>query len=208
MELLSPRYLDTRRTVIGFNPPNDWDCCLEDEARMMQEIESLGGLCVVCKSPDWGDAGAKEPWKTQPRGSRPVSKTGSQTIAALAAVLGTDVEVISYVCPEGWDGNIQITTNLYTGGGFEEGGGQLVWRIRYNAGIGAYYANNYGSILTTQGSLQAQGLPDWGAGLLIRSNQRISYDCRCTDAALLDPAARVICTLKGYIWPRKGASNL
>jgi hypothetical protein len=111
---------------------------------------------------------------------------------------GVETPVITFQVPPGYDGVIVNPVNEYTGTGFFEGSGDIVWRIRLNR----RYVKDYGNIQTTLGSLT---LPMSAQTHTIRleSNQIVTYTATLGAGALgrLN-GGKIICAIIGWTYPQ------
>lgn len=172
-------------------PNNGFDLALDDEKRMWEAIQEFGGLEAICP----GHRYAMPPWVKQPEQGRRFSKISS---IPLPAVEQRDFLVATMQVPLGYDGVIPSVVNLYTGMGFFEGSGDLVWRIQLNE----RYVRDYSNITTTIGSLTTPYPANTGAVRLL-SGQTVNYYVRLGAGALGNlTGGRIICGLFGYFWPR------
>lgn len=106
--------------------------------------------------------------------------------------------VLRFKVPRGYNGLIEAIYNEYTGGGFLEGSGDLIWRIRLNSEA----VRNYGNIRTTMGSLVVPR-PISG-GVFVMSDQLVEYTIEHTAGSGLapGPGTRILCGLRGLFRPR------
>jgi len=120
--------------------------------------------------------------------------TTSSIVTPLAGAAET--VVLTFTVPFGVDGSIRGIHNQYTGPGFVEGSGDLIWRIR----VAGAYVRNYNDIRTTMGSLVNPRLVEGGVEIL--SDQLVEYTVEHTALSLLPAAGtRIICSLRGRFWP-------
>jgi hypothetical protein len=176
--------------------PNHFDACLEQDTAIWYTIACLGGITGLCKSP----SAPKYPDEDQPWLTMPAQGKRFQEIATVpvgAFVLNTDLAVVTFQVPIGYDGVINANTNHFIGNGFAEGSGDIEWRIQ----LSRRYAPDYGNILTSLGDL-ASPTGFSGGGIRIYSHQTIRYLARITNFATLDPNGRVLCALTGWFYPR------
>lgn len=200
-----PLYYDIRR-VRSHQYPNDWDLCLQGEVDLLRGIENHGGLKKVCCRNTYDDPESVAPWRGMPTAGIPFEKTESLLISDLT--INTDTPVLQFRVPEGFDGICESVVNLMIpgsgGGSFDEGSGELAWRIAFlwsTVSTVLYYANDYGNILTTLGSLTNRYELS-GGGIRLYSNQDITYLVNQSDMDL-DPTARILCSMRGYWYPRR-----
>jgi hypothetical protein len=174
-------------------PPNAYNSILQVESDLWGYIQARGGMTKLC--PGSADLYPQPPWVKQPSQGKRYSKISS---IALPAADATDYEVLSFYVPLGFDGVIISTVNLYTGTGFEEGSGDLTWRIKLNQ----RYVKDYGAITTSIGSLQTPYNINSGA-IRIQSRQLVQYIVNRSVASGGNlNGGRIVCGLFGWYWPR------
>lgn len=134
-------------------------------------------------------------WVRAPAGFLPFRKVG--TVPTPLAVTG-DVEVLNFQVPQGYDGVIAGLFHLYTGPGFQEGNGDLQWRIIINR----VYAIHLGNVQVSLGSRQ-QPYPVDG-GIFIQSGNRIRYIVNAPNLSggILPLASQIVCGLEGLFYAR------
>jgi hypothetical protein len=112
---------------------------------------------------------------------------------------GLDTTVLTLDVPHGWDGVIKSLSHNYTGGGFVDGSGLLIWRILRDGQA----VKNFDSISVEFGR-PAEPIELAGPGIPVYSGQCITY---IVNHALLSglPVAgsSIICSFGGYFFPRK-----
>lgn len=109
----------------------------------------------------------------------------------------SDTQVIAFVVPDGWIAVIKATFNSYQNNAFQEGSGDLIWRID----IDGTYAPGFDAITTTLGSVQYPR-PIIGA-MIATSGQTVRYTVS-VDAGTGIPtgsSVKVICGFDGYFVP-------
>jgi hypothetical protein len=116
-----------------------------------------------------------------------------------------DVIVFSFPVPLGYDGFLLGQFNSYTGAGFLDGSGDLVWRVAANLTLNlARYVRDCGNILVQLGTPKLfQTIP---GGHLVRSGNTCSYIVAAPNITGSLPApgtGMIICGLRGYFFPRK-----
>jgi len=115
----------------------------------------------------------------------------------LPVVLDVDTPVLTLKVPYGYDGVLTHVFNVFTGTPFDEGTGDLIWRVQ----VGNRFARDLGEIVTTRGSLN-NGFQIPGSGIILRSDQLVTYLVNVTSALVGPPGARVICGMAGWFWPK------
>jgi hypothetical protein len=140
------------------------------------------------------DPTTKPPWEAAPPGAQPFDIQGILTTPALGTV---DAVVLTYTIPFGWDAVIRGISNRYTGPGFSEGGGDLIWRIYVNRAA----AKNYDNIRVTFGTGDQNRKVD-GNGIRVFGTEVVEYTVS-VDAAAAIPIAgtRIIVGISGYEYP-------
>lgn len=173
-------------------PPNEFNLCLDDEARLWTAINRCGGLKALCPGHNYPDP----PWVKMPGQGKRYGHPSSIPLAS--AVLDTDTVVQSFLVPLGYDGVIVAPMNLYTGTGFQEGSGDLTWRIKINM----RYVRDYGAITTSMGSL-TQPYYNANSQIFLQSGDLVQYLVNRATGSLGNLAGgRIIAGLWGWYWPR------
>lgn len=176
--------------------PNHWDACLQHDSLVWHTIQCCGGIQGVCKRATMVEYAEDDPpWIQPPVQARRFQMINTTPLAAF--ILNTDLAVVTFQVPIGFDGVIKGNVNRFIGPGFAEGSGDIEWRIQ----LSRRYAPDYGLILTSLGDLTAP-VSFAGGGIRIYSNQVIRYIARITNFAFLDPNGRVLCALYGWFYPR------
>lgn len=132
------------------------------------------------------------PWIYTPEGFKPFDYMAS---IATPAIGGGDTTVLSFQVPNGYNGIISKYSLNYSGGGFVEGSGALIWRIlRDGAAI-----EGFDSINTSRGTPATPRELD--TGIQIRSNQIISVVVN--NVAQAGGGTFCIASLVGRVWPAR-----
>jgi len=132
------------------------------------------------------------PWIQRPSGFLDFDQVNA--IALPGAPLPAAANVIFGNVPQGYDGVIEYYSCNFTGGGFVDGSGDIIWRVLADGRA----IRNFENIQSEMGSL-ATPRP---VKIRIYSNQ--NYAFTVTHVANLLLAGNIICCLKGYFYPRKG----
>src|SRR5688572_14489260 len=102
------------------------------------------------------------------------------------------------IVPTGYDGVITSNVNSYTGQNFQEGSGDIHWRIKLNQ----RYVPYYGDITTSIGSLTTPYTVNNGS-IRVQSRQVITYIAELGAGALGNlTGGRIVCSLFGWTYPR------
>jgi hypothetical protein len=131
----------------------------------------------------------KYPWIYPPASYQAFDYQGA--IAMPTAGSG-DTNVFSFPVPFGWRGVIKRISCNITGGGFNQGSGDILWRITADGRA----IKGYDQILTELGSIQFPRPTD---GILVYSNQLIALVTN--NVNIVAAAVFVLGSLAGYFWP-------
>ena len=110
----------------------------------------------------------------------------------------SDVTVVEFYVPDGWIAVIKKVSNDYANNSFQEGSGDLIWRVD----VDGVYPPGYENITTRLGSLQH---PRCLAGaILAMSGQRVRYtvSVSATAGIPVGNTAYTICSFDGYFVPQ------
>ncbi len=135
------------------------------------------------------------PWVKMPQQGKRFSPIGS---IPLPTTYNTDILVLSFRVPLGYDGVIKYVVENYTGQGFSEGSGDLIWRISLNQ----RFVKNYGNTNVQLGSLVAgPSIPN--SEIILLSNQLVQFWINVAPAAAGDlNGGRILSAAFGWFWPR------
>jgi hypothetical protein len=169
--------------------PNHWDGCLAQDILIHMRAGPQRACCYPLILDDYTFVRA-------PKNSIPFRKVSA--IPTPLAISG-DVVVLDFQVPTGYDGLIAGLFHVYTGPGFQEGNGDIEWRLLVNK----TYAVHLGRVLVTLGS-RAQSYPVEG-GIQIQSGQRIQYIVNVPNLSggILPLASQIVCGLEGLFYARQ-----
>lgn len=138
---------------------------------------------------------SQRPWIQEPTGSIPFDEQG--VVAAPGAPQpGVSIPVVSFQCPQGYDGVINWISNNVTDPAYIDGSGDLIWAILINGRP----VRNFGMITVQKGTL-AQGREI--SPIRLFSGDIVSYTVQFAAGAV---TGQVICSLSGYFYPSRGIS--
>jgi hypothetical protein len=174
--------------------PNAFTECLYRDGALWGEIIARGGIEAVC-CPAMSNAGVTPPWIAMPPEGRRFQQIGS---IPTGVVENTDLLVLTFDVPLGYDGVIVSIVQMFTAAGFAEGSGDLNWRIRINR----RWLKDFGNTTTTLGTVAAPCMIYRG-GIRLRTKQVVSYFVNLGTGATgrLDPNGRIICACFGWFYP-------
>lgn len=166
-------------------------------AGLGQGAADVGASCVVAQQ--WAQGYWPYPWSEMPPGGLPFDPFDSIVTPNANSV---ETLVLQFQVPFGYDGIVLGVTNLFTGPGFVEGSGNLIWRIRIGSpNLQGRPQRNYSDIRNTLGTL-AQPREVHG-GIAIVSGQFLEYTVTHALGSPIVPAGtRIICNIAGFYWPR------
>src|SRR5262249_11923755 len=111
--------------------------------------------------------------------------------------VGVLAQIVTITAPIGWDGVINRIAHGFLGGTFQEGTGDLIWRILLNSPtVIGQPIKNYGALITSFGSVN---YPREISGFILRSGQTAYYVVD-VENDLLVGGTRIFATFSGYFW--------
>lgn len=183
--------------VQGCRPRNHFDWCMFDEALRLRKI-TFPPSCTIpreyrCRYPvPWGDDfGAN----AIPAQAEPLNKTGGIVTPATAA---GDTLVIEERVPQGYDGLLQGVYWFYTGSGFDQGSGDIIWRVQ----LGQRFLEDLGAVPYQMGSPQSPMPMTEGQILLSGQTVRVLVNVPNLSGMIQVGASRIAAGLIGFYWPR------
>lgn len=118
-----------------------------------------------------------------------------QAALALPAV-GTESTVLTFLIPQGYDFFIRRISHNFTGGGFVQGSGDIIWRLLIdNAPV-----KNFQNMSSEKGSVDAPRDID---GIRAYSGQTLLYTVLHAANAALN--GNIICSVNGSLYPSEGS---
>lgn len=133
-------------------------------------------------------------WQAMPAMGQPYREAGAITTPEP----GNEAVIHSFSVPTGWDGCIRALSNQYNGPGFEQGSGDLVWRLRVNGS----YIKGYDNITTSLGDSSAPY--ELQGAIRIFSGQLVEYVvAHDADSDLATTGTQIIVTAAGWFWPKE-----
>lgn len=169
--------------------PNGCAKTLERRAHLWKVIGDMGGLQKICCHNQ--KVYQEPPWLKMPAGGRQYQEIGSIPTPAND---GANHVVHQFKVPTGYDGVITSVANFFTGAGFLEGSGDIVWRVT----IGRAWCRNFGSIDTTLGSLTSP-CPLFRGGVRVYSEQVVQYLVNIPVASAI-AGGRIVCAFFGWFY--------
>ena len=132
--------------------PNDYDAQIDKESSYWKWIAMHGGIKSCCRIPELGTPiWSQPPWQVMPSSGLRlnqvyVADTGTVPFDGADHLLG------EFVVEEGYDGAVTNFAFGFTGNGFTQGSGNLIWRVK----IGQRYAHNLGNVTIAIGDITDQ----------------------------------------------------
>ena len=140
--------------------------------------------------------GVDYPWTKQPPNSRPFDFQQEISTPAVDTIFHNVININNENCilvPVGYDGVINSYSCNFTGGGFVDGSGDLVWRITRNGNP----IKNFEFILTERGD---PNQPIKVNDIRIYSGDRVQFLINHANNPALS-IGYIICDLGGYFYP-------
>lgn len=181
----------------GCRPRNHFDWCMWREALSLRKIV-FPPMCTIPAEyrkrfpVPWGDDfGAN----AIPAQAAPLNRTGGIITPATAA---GDTLVIEERVPQGYDGLLQGVYWFYTGSGFDQGSGDIVWRVQ----LGQRFLEDLGAVTFQMGSPQSPMPLTEGQILLSGQTVRVLVNVPNLSGMIQIGASRIAAGLIGFYWPR------
>jgi Putative Ig domain len=171
-------------------PINLYDLCAEDEVRRTRRIHFKPSCSIPCNQLPWD-----EDANPVPAGGRPFHITGTIVTPATAA---GDVLVCQDRVPCGYDAFLTSIYQIYQGSGFQQGSGDIVWRIRRNLLWLKQLGNNPYALGSFRNPMPLT------EGQIIVSGSLFSYFVNVPNLSgmIQIGASRISCGMLGFYWPR------
>lgn len=181
--------------------PNRWDLSLMNKARMWEWIQNHGGLRSCCRVPELGPPiWDQPPWQVMPSNGLEYRYPFSGTLASISGgppFDGSDTVIGSWRVQAGFDGVINHFICGFTGDGFLDFSGDIVWRVL----VDNRYVKNLGNVTNTYGDFATQMLiPGYGWRLI--SGQTVSVIVAIANGASVSDGI-VTAGLFGWTYPRR-----
>lgn len=162
-------------------------------AELQQRLLGGKGVSVKLPTTDKLQSRVPPPWVEAPPGRVPIDFFGTVAMP----LVGAQAVILTFPVPEGYDGVITDYALNYTGAGFVNGSGDLVWQILANGRP----IRNFSNITAQKGSEQfprkiSSGIPIYSGQIITVIIQHVA------NVAL---GAAVTASLLGYLYPRQGA---
>jgi len=156
--------------------------------------------------PDYnGDAFVRPPpWSEMPVGGRPFNYI--RVLDPTPAADGTETIVLNQQVPDGMNAVIFGVMNYFQGAGFEQGAGDLIWRLRTgpNSATQGRPVLGFSDIRTFLGDFYRSFMQVDG-GILVASTDYIIYTVTHALVSPIVPAGTsIFAGIKGYYWPQGG----
>lgn len=183
--------------IQGCKPRNKWDWCMVEEAIRMRRIK----FPPLCSVPEEFRNFYPLPWADDfgvdavPPEAAPFRNAGG---IVTPTTLAGDTVVISERVPQGYDGILLGAYWFYTGSGFVEGDGDIVWRVQLNL----RFLENLGNVLFQMGTPQSPMPMTEGQILLSGQTARVLVNVPNLSGAIQIGASRIVAGLIGFYWPR------
>ena len=183
-----------------FDPTED-DLAILSESAMWRWISEHGGLKSCCRIPEMGAPFyTLAPWIQKPLNGIDYKKLFFQPLTAFqsgGAFTGVDTVIGQWRVDHAFDGVITKLVFGFTGTGFEQASGDIVWRLKY----GQRFARDLGNVLNTYGDLQTALLVEADHIQLISDQTVTLY----ANIPANSPVAggQVFGGTFGWMWPRR-----
>jgi hypothetical protein len=179
--------------------PNKWDRKILREAQAWNWIAAHGGLKSCCRIPELGaPIWEQPPWEVMPSQGQEYRQMYRLLASATSGgppFDGTDTIVGQFRVPIGYDGVLTTIVTGFTGSGFVDGSGSIVWRVK----IGARYAKTLGNVLFSYGSFQTALLVP-GISIRMISGQTLQLIASVPNGSPISTDASSYITMAAFGW--------
>lgn len=192
--------LQRTTTLPAYQQPNEYDLCTAEEALIWDSIIPGRGLYNLC-CPRGRKPYVNKPWISMPAEGRRFKPIGILDAPDLTnpANLNVPFTVLSEYCPLGYNGVITDVVLTWSGTGFVEGSGDLVWRVSADN----RYLRDYGNVQTSLGSLTYPSpVPRGGLVIMSRNLVKVDVEFGTNSGASLSASGKVIVSITGWWWAR------
>jgi hypothetical protein len=156
-DALLPPALQRTNPLVGQVTPyraNSWDQKLRSRTALWGWIKAHGGLKSCCRLYELGAPIYDDPpWMVMPSQGEKFEKMFSQPLTAFqtAGIFnGLDVVLGRFTVPNGYDGTVNRFVCRFTGDGFLDFSGSIVWRLK----VANRFAHDLGNVTNTFGDFQ------------------------------------------------------
>ena len=185
----------------GLFVPTEDDLAILNESAMWRWISEHGGLKSCCRIPEVGAPFfGIPPWIQKPLNGIDYKKLFFQPLTAFqtaGAFNGVDTVIGQWRVDHAFDGVITKLVFGFTGDGFDQASGSIVWRLKY----GQRYARDLGNVLNTYGDLQTALLVEADHIQLISDHTVTLY--ANIPAGSPVSGGQVFGGTFGWMWPRR-----
>jgi Putative Ig domain len=190
----------TSVTISGGGPPkvrgtckkfNNWDECIADETWRTRRI-TFPPSCSIPK--EWAN---RLPWD-EDVAAIPYQAVPFNVAKSIPTPGAVDTLVCEGKVPFGYDGLLTAIYQSFEGSGFDNGSGDIVWRIQINQRFVLGLSNNPYAL----GSSRQPTPLTQGQILLSGQTFRYIVNVPNTSGGLIVAGSRVSCGLLGFYWPR------
>jgi hypothetical protein len=178
--------------------PNQFDAKMLREAAAWRWISLHGGLKDCCRIPELGaPVWDTPPWQSMPSNGIPMSQMFSQLTASFPFD-GSDTLLGAFQVPSGFDGAINRFVCSFTGTGFTDFSGSIVWRLM----VGSRFARDLGNVVNTYGSFQTAFLVPGSDIIRLTSGQSVLLFASIPNGSPVTGGA-VAAGAFGWLYPRR-----
>lgn len=181
--------------------PTSHDLDILRQSAVWRWIYEHGGLESCCRIPELGTPQFVIPPHVQkPTNGLDFEKMFFQPLSAFqtAGVFnGIDTVIGQWRVPNAWDGVIKKVVFGFTGDGHNEGSGDIVWRLK----IGQRFANDFGNVVNSYGSLQTALLVQQ-QNIKLLSGQTVTLLGNIPATSTIS-GGEIFAGNFGWIWPRR-----
>jgi hypothetical protein len=182
---------------------NRYDYRLRYEAMLWQWMAEHGGLRSCCRIPDLGaPIWNKPPFTVMPARGEELQEMFALPLASVSGgppFNGNDTVLGKFDVPNGYDGVINRFVCSFTGGGFADFSGDIVWRLR----VDNRFVKNLGNVTNTYGSFQTAFIIPGNASYRLVSGQTVYLIASIPNGSPVSAPGVVAAGVFGWTYPRR-----
>jgi len=180
---------------------NKWDLEIEREAKLWKYVAEHGGIQTCCRIPELGaPIWSQPPWEVMPSQAPRIEFMKALPIGQVSGggpFTGVDTILGTYNVPSGYDGAINRFVCAFSGNGFFDFSGSIVWRLK----VGQRYAKNLGAVQNTYGSFQTAFIVP-GTAIRLISGQAVQLIANIPVGSPVN-GGQVQAGIFGWTYPRR-----
>lgn len=181
---------------------NKYDYALMRDAWFWHWVQMHGGLKSCCHIPELGapiyDVDPAVEMPTTGQTFRKIFSAPPTSFQSGGEFTGIDVVLGSFRVPIGYDGVINRVVAQFSGSGFDDFSGNIIWRVQ----VGIRYPKDYGNITSTFGDYATAFLVP-GTSIPLLSGQQVILIANVPSTSTIGLDGQISLGVFGWWWPRR-----